>query len=264
MGYLDESNESSDHLESENATKNNGDEATVHPDIDHDDFIQFVSSDSSSSSSDFSLEDLQIDEDQFENLSGSGSPAIQSMEHPETSEHGISSHPETSRKVFTGPGNWSMASNESLFSIHMGGSSFCRMDSFSPAFNLPLDSQFVDGKILETDEENNEGTSIPDEPTDKEAKENPFSATSSSSSSSSNSFVFPILSGEMEKGGSPCPRGSPTGPVPESPPKLEPAPERQSEPAAAESEAKAEAKETTTFIAWTKWFPCFRCCACCS
>lgn len=62
----------------------------------------------------------------------------------------------------------------------------------------------------------------------------------------------------MENGDSPYPRDSLIGPVQLSPPKVEPAPETQTKPA--ESEAKV--KETTTFITWTKWFPCFRSCAC--
>ncbi|KAI3785654.1 hypothetical protein L1987_44778 [Smallanthus sonchifolius] len=238
MGYSDESNQN---LESENATTNNDNEATEHQFGLNKKLISFTSS-SSSVSSDFSLEDLEIldgehdkssltleaDDDHLatnnENLSASGSPTIQLMERQETCRYGIPSH------VYarTGPGNWSMASNESLFSIHMGGTSFCR-----------LDSQVTDGKIVEMDDENNQGSSILDESTYKEDEAG--NHTSATRSSSSNSFVFPILSGETENGGSPQPRGSLIGPVPQSPPK----------PTA--SEAKAEAKETTTFIAWTKW-----------
>ncbi|KAI3726842.1 hypothetical protein L1987_66648 [Smallanthus sonchifolius] len=250
MGHSDESNQN---LESENATTNNDNEAIEHQFGSNQKSISLTSS-SSSISSDFSLEDLEIldsehdksslmleaDENHNEDLSDSGLPTIQMMERPESCRYGISSH------VYArnGPGNWSMASNESLFSIHMGGNSFCR-----------LDSQVTDGKIVEMDDENSQTSSILDESTYKEDEGNHTSATSSSSS---NSFVFPILSGETENGGSPHPRGSLTGPVPQSPLKLEP----QSKPTA--SEAKAEAKETTTFIAWTKWFPCFRYCACCS
>ncbi|MFS7972164.1 hypothetical protein Hanom_Chr09g00841501 [Helianthus anomalus] len=263
MGHLDESNQTSEDLDSVNAATNNGCEATVHPAIAHDESTQIasnkksisLSSSSSSTSSVISLEDLQIldsehDEDHNENLSDSGKPTIQVMEHPETT---IPSHV-VAKKIFSGPGNWSMASNESLFSIRMDSTNFCHLDSFSPLFDLSNDGQCVDGKILETDEEYNQGSSNLDDPAFEEDRGSCFSA---STSSSSNSLVFPILSGEMENGGSPYPRGSLIGPVPQSPPKPELEPK-------ASGDEEAEAKETTTNLTWTKWFPCFRYCACCS
>ncbi|KAI7746179.1 hypothetical protein M8C21_016257 [Ambrosia artemisiifolia] len=252
-------------MESVNATTNNGnEEILLHPDIAPDESDQIgstknlisLSSNTSSTSSVLSLEDLRIvdDEKHNENLSESGKTAIEVMERPET----IQSHV-VAKKMFTGPGNWSMASNESLFSLRMDSTNFCHLDSFSPLFDLPYDKQCVDGKILETDEGNYQGSSVLDEPAYIEDEGSRFSA---STSSSSNSLVFPILLGETENDGSPYPHGSLIEPVPQSPPKPEPALDRRSKPKASGTEA--EAKETTTYAPWSEWFPCFRYCACCS
>ncbi|KAK1433678.1 hypothetical protein QVD17_10593 [Tagetes erecta] len=225
MENLDESKQTYDDLKSENETKINGNEAIVHlATVTNDgesiqldsnkNLISFTST-SSSVSSNFSVEDLQMLETD-DNLANHN----EDIGYPETSEYETTSHVRAS-KILTGAGSWSMASNESLFSIRMDSTSFRHLDNFSP--------------VLEKEED--EGDQ--------------FSATSKSSSSS-DSFVFPILSGEMENDDSPYPRGSLIEPMQLSPPKVEPAPESRSMPA----ESEAEIKETTTFITWTTWFPC--------
>lgn len=172
MENLEESNKSSADLELKNATTNNGNEAVVHPakTIEDDESIQLDSnknlipftSTSSSISSNFSVEDLQILESDHDESSSVLEPDDHlANQNEDSSDSGYITSNVLASKILTGPGNWSMASNESLFSIRMGSTSFCHLDSFSP--------------VMEKEEED-EGNQI--------------SATSRSSSS--DSFVFPM------------------------------------------------------------------------
>ncbi|CAI9281508.1 unnamed protein product [Lactuca saligna] len=299
MGSLDKSKQTSEDLESEHATTSNGNESIANPAIVNDESIQldsdkkvlsFASCSSSILSDSSPVQDSETQhdksslklkaDDQLENPNEesnpspsipppndhiSESPPIQLMERQETPKYRIPSHVFT-RKKSTTPGDWSMASNESLFSIPMGSIRLYNQDSFLfEDLDLGYDTQFVDDKTTDTtkkpqiNEINNQGSSMLDEhePKNSEHKEDCQSTADEhtsrfSTDSSSRSFVFPVVARETEKG------GSPIG-VPEEPKQGPPPPPL---PEAEGSEEKTKTKKATPLF--VVWFPCFRYYACCS
>ncbi|KAL7604533.1 hypothetical protein Lser_V15G18483 [Lactuca serriola] len=295
MGSLDKSKQTSEDLESEHATTSNGNESIANPAIVNDESIQFDSdkkvlsfaSYSSSILSDSSpVQDLETQhdkssfklkaDDQLEkpNVESNHSPStpppndhiseippIQLMERQETPKYRIPSHVFT-RKKSTTPGDWSMASNESLFSIPMGSIRLYNQDSFlfeDLDLGYEYDTQFVDDKTTDTtkkpqvNEVNNQGSNMLDEhePKNSEHKEDCQSDADEhtscfSTDSSSRSFVFPVVA-------------SSTG-VPEEPKQGPPPPPPPAEAEGSEEKTKTK-KATPLFVVW---FPCFRYCACCS
>ncbi|XP_057459390.1 uncharacterized protein LOC130750022 isoform X2 [Actinidia eriantha] len=218
------------------------------------------------------------------------SPPIQAMDRSGDSTYRIPSYV-FARTKSTAPVDWSTASNESLFSIHMGNMSFSNDPMFwrsgelglpsepttSPHIfkytpNLPVDNKTTEaGKSSEGNvAESAVATmrevireSAEDKSHGKSSLTPSVSCRSDASGASVKLFAFPILTGDLGRSGkrngslrvSPESEQSPaqTRPEPQVQPQLQP---QQQEP-----EPKAKVEASQPFIPWTRWFSCFSCCS---
>ncbi|XXG51975.1 hypothetical protein AAC387_Pa03g0413 [Persea americana] len=261
-------------------------------------------SNSSSSDEDF----IEFDESQFvadtSNHGGSqlasgadlgdGSPfspnAVTKTQSPPNQVIGKSDEPDPhripssvfARKTSTSPMEWSMASNESLFSIHVGNSSFSKDDGFlyrssefsnlsspielfspSPTTEESRTSNFGEGLQSPgaTEAANAETMkevlrAVADEHAQAGAEPNNADHVSvsfsqrSESTASAKSFAFPILA----EGKSGSVKENPEQP-------LQPPPQQQLE--SQQQESQQQASEAAPNAAETKLFPCFSCCPFC-
>lgn len=180
------------------------------------------------------------------------------------------------RTKSTNPADWSMCSNESLFSIHMGTMSFTK-DQFlfrsgelgllpgeastsgqmfnysaaadqSPAYSKSgeLRTDIMREVIKENDEPSHE----------KFNAESRLSHISFESGNSTKSFAFPVLAGDGDQGSVKMVGSAKMGPERHrsmSQPPAEPSPELEPK----------DSVEATPQASKTKWFPCFSCCPFC-
>ncbi|XP_059642243.1 uncharacterized protein LOC132284177 isoform X2 [Cornus florida] len=212
-------------------------------------------------------------------------PVSTVMERPGDSKYRIPSSV-FARTKSTTPMEWSVASNESLFSIHMGNMSFSRDPMFLRSGELGMSGEtFPSGQFFSIppnsppiDETTNNGKRseaaavgtmkevIREGSEDQSRKKSPLAPSishrSDESSASVKSFAFPILAGDIDKGVSVKMGGSVrVAPEPphsrqQQPPSPKPQPQPKPEPEPTNS-------STTPDKPKTKWFPCFPCCSCC-
>ncbi|GMY15507.1 uncharacterized serine-rich protein C215.13-like [Fagus crenata] len=212
-------------------------------------------------------------------------PPVQVMERPAdpaSSQHRIPSSV-FSRTKSTAPLEWSVTSNESLFSIHTGNTSFTK-DQFywfgksgelgkpgdvnmsGPLIDISIHqpptnkSTEIIQKMASSDEVSGVTEVAPSKTTREVIKEYvpPVEASHSSSIShrsdwSPKSFAFPILTGDVDKSGSPN----------VSPEKQK----QQSEPqpqSPKETQSASQTPKAPSTVAPNRWLSCFSCCLSCS
>ncbi|KAM3318840.1 hypothetical protein P3S67_006040 [Capsicum chacoense] len=202
------------------------------------------------------------------NLSTTKSPPKQVMEHSTNKSYRIPSSV-FARDESSNPAEWSGASHESLFSIHMGTMSFTKDASFwqsgelgtpqyfprSPAmcdFSPCQSSYEMEMAELEVSR-GNEDLNHERSPADRHISHN-----SLGSGTSTMSFAFPVLAGDLDKNYSQRMAAAPIKSSPEQKqPQLE-SPELHTE-TLPQSEPKTPT--ATENAGKTNWFPCFSCCS---
>ncbi|CAN4088365.1 unnamed protein product [Withania somnifera] len=204
------------------------------------------------------------------NSSTTGSPPMQVMEHSTNKSYRIPSRV-FARDESANPAEWSGASQESLFSIHMGTMSFTKDASFWQSAELgelgtprgfPTSSAMCDFSCsqssLEVDIAEVEVSRGNEDPNhERSLAEGHISHSSMESGTNRMPFAFPVLAGKLDKSYS-VRMGAPIKSIPEQKqPQLESSelhtePLPQSEPKTPTATEKEEK---------SNWFPCFSCCS---
>ncbi|CAL9111444.1 unnamed protein product [Musa acuminata var. zebrina] len=168
------------------------------------------------------------------------SPPVQVMEKSDPADPNRIPSSIFERSKSTTPMEWSVASNESLFSIHVGNSSFSKENVASPMASYSVHAE--SGALQAAAEAANA-----EEHAHKERRRAEQAALPPSlSRSSAESFAFPILTGERKSGSF---KGEPGHPL--QPDKAEQLPLQTGTP----KEAPAAGE--------SRWFSCFSCCTSC-
>ncbi|URE23427.1 hypothetical protein MUK42_26295 [Musa troglodytarum] len=163
------------------------------------------------------------------------SPPVQAMEKSDAADPNRIPSSVFARSKSNTPMEWSVASNESLFSIHVGNSSFSKENVASPmaAYSVHAETGSLQAAAEAATAEEHAHKQQPALPP-------------SLSHCSAESFAFPILTGERKSGSF---KGEPGHPL--QPEKAEPLPPQTGTPKAAPAAGES------------RWFSCFSCCSSC-
>lgn len=201
------------------------------------------------------------------NSSTTDSPPMQVMEHSTNKSYRIPSRV-FARDESANPAEWSGASQESLFSIHMGTMSFTKEASFwqSGELGTPRDfptspamcdfspsqssheMEIAEVEVSRGNEDLNHERSL---------AEGRISHSSMESGTNTMPFAFPVLAGNLDKNYSVRMAAPTKSSLELKQPQLE-SPELHTEPL---PQSEPKTPTATENAEKTKWFPCFSCCS---